>query len=363
MTKDKPSKIYAIAFFVVVNVLSFIFLASILLLFTKKYKVYFDYLSPSFWIILIIGLIIVLSSFYTTIGPYTRIKCKLYNIILIFGYTMNFVPILHKLIIEFPSKNKISYWVSKHSYLFVFIFLGIDSFFALLILINHGTRVDTVIINEGENFRKCNIKGMVNLIIMSLVLLYYFLTVIVILFLCFIEWCVKTYIYDVRIITLSIYFNVFSVTLHAILNFTNFKNYIFYFVINNVFIIMSAVTSYIFEFGFRIFIPFNKSKENEVILYINTIYNLRGNKNNFDNNQQVFSSNIFTDTSSTSNTDGFNEINNNSNNISRASRALSTTSNSSFFLKLLNYHNQSINIRTSTIRYNEMSSISRSNVV
>ncbi|KAG4092156.1 periplasmic binding protein-like II [Neocallimastix lanati (nom. inval.)] len=360
MTKDRPSKIYAIIFFIIVNVLSFIFLTSIILLFTKKYKVYFDYLSPSFWIVIIIGLIIILSSFYTTIGPYTNMKCKLHNILLLFGCTMNISPFLHKLIVDCPERNKISEWASKHSNLFILIFMVIDSILSLITLINQNPEVETVIFNEGENFRKCSAKGKISLVIMGLVLFYYFFIVISILFLCYIEWCVKTYIYDVRTITIAIYFNVFSATLHTILYFTNFKNYIFYFIINNAFIIMSAVTSYIFEFGFRLFIPFNKKKENEVILYINTIYNLRGNKNNMDNNQQTFSSNIFTDISSSSNnTERSNEINR------KFSHASITPSipNNSFFLKLVNYHNQPINMRSSITPSNEISSSKKSNVI
>ncbi|ORY53357.1 hypothetical protein LY90DRAFT_702599 [Neocallimastix californiae] len=79
-----------------------------------------------------------------------------------------------------------------------------------------------------------------------------------------------------------------------------------------------------------------------------------------DNNQQTFSSNIFTDISSSSNnTERSNEINR------KFSHASITPSipNNSFFLKLVNYHNQPINMRSSITPSNEISSSKKSNVI
>jgi len=90
-------------YFSVISILMFL---SLIFLFRENFHPFFMFLSDDFWIITVLGSIVILWVPLTNYGPVTTLKCHLKPLLISVGYTLNICPSLHKLIIQFPEKKK-----------------------------------------------------------------------------------------------------------------------------------------------------------------------------------------------------------------------------------------------------------------
>jgi len=263
--KEKESHYgLALSVFIVVITLSFLMVGSLLLLLSKKLSPFFSYLSIDSWIILIFGLVIIISNCYTTLGPLTSIKCHLYIVFTVFGYTLNITPILHKLIIDFPDEKKIPTWTKKHKYVFFMLFI-VYIIILLALFSLKGYKVQVNIIEEGENFETCKIKNALGFTLLFIILISFLIVIFIILLLCYVEWGLKTVIYDLHVFIISIYIDSFCLILLFIFEYIAIKNYIIQFIIKNLLTLIPVITNYITIYGFRLYLPFYKiNEENDV---------------------------------------------------------------------------------------------------
>ena len=217
---NKDTRLVAIIFLIIVIVLGILLL--IPLFYLNKYESFFTYFTKGSWITITLGLILILSSFFPTLGQLSVFKCNIYIIQLIIGYTFILVPILYKFIIDFPKNNKISKWTYENKNIFFLVFLLIDIVLILIISID-SINVDTILINEGENFNKCKYNSIFGIIVS---IICYVIILIIMLLLSFIEWYRKTYCYDVRINAFLIY----AITLVILLYKFKYIYYINYYI-------------------------------------------------------------------------------------------------------------------------------------
>jgi len=246
---NKDIKLVAIIFLIIVIVTGLSLLIPILLLYVKKYELFFIYFSKKMWIIITLGLIIILSSFFTTLNQLTKLKCNIYIIQLIIGYTFVLVPILYKYIIDFPQVNKVLKWIQENKYIFFLVFLLIDVILILILSINN-MNADIILINEGKNFNKCKYNSIFGLI---LSLICYIIVLLVILLFSYIGWYRKTYCYDVRINTFIIYTNTLAILLSFIFYFISINDYIIYFFRRNVLNLISVISSILLLYIYRLY--------------------------------------------------------------------------------------------------------------
>jgi len=124
LTLDTEDSYAGMILFIVITVTITIMLLSLGFLFMKKFEPYFSYLSKDFWFIFMLGLVLILCPFYLEIGKPTTFKCFLKIPLIMIGLTLNYTPILYKLIVFVPEDtNKISIWVHFNRYKFLGIFL------------------------------------------------------------------------------------------------------------------------------------------------------------------------------------------------------------------------------------------------
>jgi len=249
---NNDTKLIVVIFLIIVMIVGILLFIPLSLIFVKKCKLFFIYFSKELWIIITLGLIIILSSFFTTLGQLTKLKCNIYIIQLIVGYTFILVPILYKYIIDFPQANKMLKWIPENKYIFFLVFLLIDIALILIISINNIS-VDIVLINEGKNFNKCIYNSIIGLI---LSLICYITVLVAILLLSYIEWYHKTYCYDVRINAFIIYTNTLVVFLSFIFQFISINDYTIYFFRRNVLILISVVSSILLLYIYRLYVFF-----------------------------------------------------------------------------------------------------------
>jgi len=160
---DDITKIYHISlngdsyigliFIIVISFLSFIILFSSIFYFIDRFIPFFDFLSFDFWIITLIGDIIIIMTSLTEYGVITVTKCQIRLIMLSLGVTFNITPTLQKLIANFPEENKLSTWVIKYKYLFFLLFIMMEIILNGLMFIDpYSVETDIVFMNKISIF-------------------------------------------------------------------------------------------------------------------------------------------------------------------------------------------------------------------
>jgi len=255
--------VVGVVYFIIIIVLSTLMLLSLIFVFMEKYVPFFGFVSPDLWILIVFGLIIILFVSPTFLGEVKPLKCHLEIFLLSIGFTLTFIPIVYKLLINFPEENFISKWICRKKFFFIFIFTLIDVILNGFLLINRFT-VKDINITNGQNFQICENKNLFNKFILFLNATIKMIVLVALLLLIFIEWNIQITIYDVRFIVISIYINILTTILYIIFKALKIKNYISYFLIYSSILIIFSVTNYIFIFGFRIIIAFLKRNDSKL---------------------------------------------------------------------------------------------------
>ncbi|ORX81963.1 periplasmic binding protein-like II [Anaeromyces robustus] len=329
-------------------VVEIIILFSLIVLFFEKFDSYFEFLSIDFWIISMIGLILFLSGNFIEFEGVTVYKCHLKLFVWSIGTTFNLIPILHKLVSNFPIENKITYSIKMHRYSFFIAFLLIDLLLNSLVLIKPYV-IKEKFIYEGENFNICKLDHIITKIIIITILLYKLLEFITILILNFIEWNIESTLGDIRQITSMIYIDIFFGILLEIFHVLDINNYKWRYTIEYFICILIVVTNYIFMFGIKVLQGLIKN-ENIKLTYINKvnrkfINNETCTTENF-NNTEIINTNtineniISTNIDIVSNTNSNANPNPNTNTNINVNPSINTNSSKSFFSKMMSCHYQ-----------------------
>jgi len=253
-------------FFIFFSIISFLMLLSLFVLFRDNFNPFFDTLSIDFWIISVLGSLIILWIPFLNYGPIDVIDCHIKLFLLSIGFTFCIYPSLNLLISNFPEENKISTWIFNHKYIFLFLNILIDILLNGITLINQCT-IKIIYIEEGENFEVCNYLREYSIIIL---IVYKLIVTILILFLTYIEWNIlKTTVY-LKFVVSSLYIDVLSVILSLIFIIIQVKDYILHFVLQAINTSTISIINYSFLFGIRVILGF-LNKKNVKLQFINDI--------------------------------------------------------------------------------------------
>ncbi|ORX80973.1 hypothetical protein BCR32DRAFT_268565 [Anaeromyces robustus] len=277
---DDITRIHYISFFDknsiigIINSILLIFLILfagllIVFLFFENYSPFFEFLPTDFWIILVIGLIIGFSTCVIEFGKLNNQKCNLKLFLLTYSITLVYIPILYKLIINFPEKTKFTIWIFKHKYIFLLFFISIDILIYIL-MIKYPYNIENIIINDGQNFQRCKMTSIPGHIIVVFNIATKCILYIIILILTFMEWSIIDTYYDVRFISVAIYISTISLTLYFIVDIIQINNFKAYFIIHEYISIVMGISNYILLYGYRVINGFLKGK-NLKSLFINEI--------------------------------------------------------------------------------------------
>ncbi|ORX81332.1 hypothetical protein BCR32DRAFT_268342 [Anaeromyces robustus] len=240
--------------------LSLIILLSSVFLFIKKFKPCYKFLTKDFWILSLIGYILMLFVSYLDIEKVTIFRCHLKLLIQFISSTLIYIPVLHKLFSNYPEKSKYTSWVNNHRYIFLILFIIID-----LSIIGVGLIVPYTIedmgIKDDKNFQICKINGKIHYVLITISLLYKFGIILYSLLLMFLEWFFKLTFYDIHLFTAIYLIDTLLIILFVILHNIKIKNYEFYYSIRETIIIIYVISHYFLSYGIRIF--YYKSLKNE----------------------------------------------------------------------------------------------------
>ncbi|ORX80130.1 periplasmic binding protein-like II [Anaeromyces robustus] len=237
-------------FLIVIIILSIIMLSSLILPSVRKYKNHFKFQKKETWYMIVLGLVIIMNSSFIELGEKTEAKCQFRYIILSYGVTLVYVPILYRLIINFPAENMLSNWVKDHQFWMVYIFMIIDTILGIgLLLVPYD--VEKVIVPEGKNYEECKLNNNTGLAILIIMLVIKFIIFIGLTLLVFIEWNMTKTIYDIRLISGSLFIVFFSGIIQLIINKLGI-NYIDTYITHSIIYIALSLSNYVLLYGIRV---------------------------------------------------------------------------------------------------------------
>jgi len=249
----------------IISIIVFV-LITLPLLNLKRVKPFIKFLPKDFWYIILLGLLLYTLGSFTNYGTVSIIKCRLELFLSSIGFTCMYVPILYKLIVNFPEENKRSQWVSKNRFTFLFAFLICD------IVLNFATLFSTstieTIVSDNKNYQTCSTKGSLAMVFSILGYLDKVVITLLILFLVFVEWSIEETLYDIRFIVVALYFDAITIIPVIIFDIFDIINYGFSTKIHKILILVFIFSNYLFLVGIRIIISYiinvNESGEKRV---------------------------------------------------------------------------------------------------
>jgi len=263
-TIDTEYSVVGLVYFIALVVFLVMILLSLIFCTSKKYYIDFIFLPKPFWHHIFLGFVSLVGYSFLEFGKVSVLKCHLQLLLLSVGFTLIFIPTLCKLIINFPEKNKFSTVVDKYKYLFIHSFLFLDGILNALYLIK-PYKIKTFESYTEKNYQEClSDNGIFERIIFYTIITLKSLSLLAILFLCFIEWNLDETRYDIRFLTSDIYINIVLISLVIIIKLINTNNYGMITVIYKGIIIILLFSNYFFFFGIRILLKIINKKDKGV---------------------------------------------------------------------------------------------------
>ncbi|ORX76240.1 hypothetical protein BCR32DRAFT_304052 [Anaeromyces robustus] len=331
-TNDSP---IGLIFAIINSILIFIMVFSMIFLFFENFNPFFDFFSIDLWFLLNIGSILILCSIFTKYGTVTSFKCRLMTILFFFGLSLIYISISYKLIINFPVENNLSEWIKKHKTIYLFILIIVDIILNSLYFINEYD-IENVVVTEGQNFQVCKTNYIFSKIMFRIEAGYHFLMILAILILSFMEWNLHKSMIDIRLIVYTVYADIILFIILLVLDIIKIKNYVSYFVIKTVVIMIFSISNYVLLYGLKLIVGILNKKDVKMT-YIKSINKM------FINNETtntVIKSNQFNESSciSSINTSNSNDYYNNTQITSKNSDRKSTNKRTSIISKMIDYH-------------------------
>ena len=252
ITIKTDDSVVGLILFIIPLIFITIMVVSLFLLRYFKLRKYFNFLPVDFWILTIIGNIMTICIGYFGYGELSPLKCQFKLLFFSLGFSFNFVPILYKLVVDFPIINKKSLWVEKHRYLFFFFFIFIDIVFNSISIGLSSYRVDNIESLIYPSFKVCKVNYNMNSFIVGVIHAYKVLLILVMGLLVFLEWNLLIMAYDVRLISTILITDTFYIIFFITFYYIEFKEYLVYYAMNQCFYIIFSLSNYMLLYGTRV---------------------------------------------------------------------------------------------------------------
>lgn len=247
------------SFLILLMIVSYIFIIQ------KRNKQFFKFLRNRYWLLFMFGLIIVNSYPFTGLNELSRFKCYIRPILISIGFTISFIPLVLKMIINFPFENKISPFVNKNFFSFILVFVLIDIitfiFYSMSPLV-----VKTYYVKDGYNFQYCVSFSTIGKSIIMILIAYKATILIVIAFFLFLEWNIEETRDDIRSFISILYINALSMIIYVIVYNINIENHYIYYLLRVIPIYGYTITNYLMVIGIRFYYSYLKKDTEQEIL-------------------------------------------------------------------------------------------------
>jgi len=273
----------------------------IILIISVRKKKSRSFMSTDFWLISVLGTIVMLTIMLSLYGPLSSEKCHMKVFVWSFSFSMFVLPSVNQLIVNFPSRNKVSSFLEKglNRYIFFFLLLLVDILFNSLLYV-WPFKIKNIINIGGKNFQLCSMKsglGVLSLVLLCLLKIGIILGALVLVF---IEWNIKETSSEIKVVSSLLLIKIFEVLTYISYCSINFKNYDTYCLLFCGIVIVFALTSYIFVIRIKLISLFtdeNGMTMEDMIKQSNKLNENAKNINANNNNQIIKSSEIIENSS------------------------------------------------------------------
>lgn len=248
---------------VLLGIVGVIMIASYLLIFDRKYNIYFMFLNNTYWGVFLIGTVLILMYGIVSLGEMNQDKCNLRFVVLSLGIPISFSPLLLRLIVLYPENNKISEHINRNfsNYLCCHVLFELALCTAYLLfpfdVTNHLLNV-----SDGlENFQSCDCKTGMNKAILVIDIAEKGLEIFVFAVLIFAEWNIKATKSDIVSLTIAIICDIIAFTLYAVFYFMEFKNRFSYFAVKVGPVLLFGLSNFFFIYVWKFAIMFTSEKD------------------------------------------------------------------------------------------------------
>jgi len=260
-TLKTDDSVIGLIIYIIFQIIFTIIALSIILVFINKLEMRFIFLSKNLWVITTIGSLILLSSIITLYDDVTNAKCHLRTNLINVGFVISICPSLHKLITNFPVKNKISSTFKTYKYISIIVIilftLGLNGIFSMSTFKISNNMV------ADKHFNKCEIKSVFGNIFYIIIQVYNFSIIMISLALIFMEWNLNETYLDVRYLASALFMDTLSLVLLIIFDKINIKSYVIYNVLVAANIIVFSVSNHVFIYLVRILPMFRPDSDYE----------------------------------------------------------------------------------------------------
>jgi len=261
-------------------------------IFIPNFGTHFQFLSKDLWFIYSIGTALLLINSFGYFDIPTEKSCMLRQQFIANGYTLIFIPLIYKLIVNFPIINKFSTFAVQNKYISLFGLYFFQLLFSILSSIFSTFNVDEVnMMSENKNFCICGKNNTKGKFLAFIQVVYDGFLYIVVCILIFFEWNMTKTFFDVRQFSIVIIIDGITVILFSLFKFINLNNHIVYSLLFIFINVISVIINHTYVFVVRTIISFYNDKNNESeekiikeMLQNNKYGNNNGNNNNNNTN-------------------------------------------------------------------------------
>jgi len=346
----------------IIGITDIIIIASYILAFTKKFRHKFKILNPYYWLIFLIGLILIMSYGFTGMGELTSFKCRIQPFVLSVGFTLSTTLLCIRLIVNFPESDKFFVrFCENHMAICLMIAVGIDLILNGLLLIDpYEIAVKT---DNHVMYNVCVMDSFVGHLFMGLIFLYKIIVALIMTILVFVEWNMKEFKQDIRYATATLFISIIIYIIYAIFNLVEIHGYDEEFIIPSFMAYLYGVSNYFLYFMMRFFAREEKEDEFDIQKH-KAVGGSRGSKPS--SMERYMSSASLNQTNSTggpkkmSFTDHLMSLHNFGDEIKKT-RDLSRNSNNSSLTNVSSLHNKKISRSTNNLSNNTLDEFNSKN--
>jgi len=245
----------------IIFIICFVFLVlSIAFIFIKKFETKFKFLTRDLWIVTILGSLILMSSVITLYEDVTNAKCHLRVTLINVGFVLSVCPFLHRLITNFPARNKISLWFENNKYLFIIVVMVITMSLNGIFAIS-SYHPEVLHTSDERNYQKCYMNSMFGNVMYYIIQACNILIILISLFLIYMEWNLKETSLDVNLLATTLFMDTLSIIFLNIIYGIKFKDDVLYSASLAANILFFSVSHHLTIYSIRILPIFSKNKE------------------------------------------------------------------------------------------------------
>ncbi|KAG4105582.1 periplasmic binding protein-like II [Neocallimastix lanati (nom. inval.)] len=256
------SELVNIPYMTIIGVTDLVMIFCYCFAFTKKHRFKFNILSPFYWFLYLLGMIIIMSYGFTGIGKLTEFKCRIRPIVFSLGFTMSNTVLLIRMLTNFPETEIIfSRFCRNHFGKAFLISIGFDIFLNSLALIEPA-RVETVSDND-KLYYQCKVESTLNLVAVILIFVYKFAILLGMAVAIFTEWNIEELKYDVHYAIATLFLSFIACIIYLMVSSLNTIQFSLQFVIPAFITYIYAVSCFFSYFIIRFFLRFSEDEESE----------------------------------------------------------------------------------------------------